>query len=421
MALPSETEGPVMTISATDFAPSLKEIVKNEIEDATYKQFPLYALLTKNEKFGGESMRVSVGYEDVQGGGGTFSAAQTAAAAAGSKLKAFSITHASDFSVARIPGELIRRSEGNGNAIVEASTYEIKRAMRTMARSHNQKLWRTGYGELGAIASVSGSTFGMANPDEIVGIQIGMRLHFSDSIKADALRSATALTVTGVDEDSNLVTCSATMASVSAVNGDFAFRAGDREDDATPEKLVLTGVGGHIPQTAPTAGDSHFGVDRSTSPTKLAGNRWVAGTTPPEVVVLQAVHRVTRRGGSISHLFVPPAFFRALVEQLHGRHQIVEVMATEKIGFKAIEVVGTEGSVVVMQDIFIPPDRIFGLNMDDWELASAGPAVRLADEDDLKLSRLSDADTYEIRFVFHGNLVCRNPINQITISITPYT
>lgn len=412
-----------MTISATDFGPSLKEIVVNTIEDATYKNFPLYGLVTKNEKFGGESMRVSVGYEDVQGGAGTFADAQTAAAAAGSKLKGFSITHADDFSLARIPGALIRRSEGNANAIAEVSAYEIKRAMRTLARSHNHKMWRTGYGELGTIASVSGSTFGMTNADDIAFIQVGMRLHFaapSTGPGASALRSATALTVTAVDEDSNLVTCSATMASVSAANLDYVFRAGDRANAGPATKIVMTGVGGWIPQTAPTSGDSFFGVDRSAHVTRLAGNRWAAGTTPPEVVVLQAVHRVTRRGGSISHLFVPPAFFRALVEQLHGRREIVEVMATEKIGYKGIEVVGTEGTVVVLQDIMIPADRIYGLNLEDWELASAGPAVRLADEDDLKLSRLSSADEYEIRFVFHGNLICRNPLNQITISITPY-
>jgi hypothetical protein len=412
-----------MTITASDFAPSLKEIVVNSIEDATYKNFPLYALVKKDEKFGGESKRVSVGYEDVNGGGGTFSAAQTAAAAGGSKLKGFSVTHGNDFSLARIPGDLIRKSEGNTNAIAEASSYEIKRAMRSMARSHNHKMWRTGYGEIGAINTVSGSTFKMVNADEIVFIQVGMLLHFSSAISGAALRSATALTVTAVDEDNNLVTCGATMASVGAVNNDIVFRAGDRENDASTDKLVLTGTGGWIPQTAPVTGgsDSFFSVDRSAHPNRLAGNRWAATTTPPEVVVLQAVHRVSRRGGELTHLFVPPAFFRALVEQLHGRHQIVEVMATEKIGFKAIEVIGTEGSVVVMQDIMIPPDRIFGLNIDDWELCSAGPAVRLADEDDLKLSRLSDADTYEIRFVFHGNLICRNPINQITISITPYT
>jgi hypothetical protein len=412
-----------MTITATDFAPSLKEIVVNSIEDATYKTFPFYATVSKDEKFTGESKRVSVGYEDVNGGGGTFSAAQTAAAASGSKLKAFSVTHANDFSLARIPGDLIRRSEGNAGAIAEVSAYEIKRAMRNMARSHNHKMWRTGYGEIGQINNVSGATFKMVNADEIVGLMVGMRLHFSSALSSAVLRSATALIVTALDEDNNLVTCNANLSTVSAVNNDYVFRAGDREDSATPAKLVLTGAGGWIPTTAPTVGggDSHFGVDRSSAPNKLAGSRWVANTTPPEVVVLQAVHRVTRRGGSISHLYVPTGFFRALVEQLHGRHQIVEIMATEKIGFKGIEVVGTEGSVIVMQDIFLPPDKIYGLNLDDWELASAGPAVRLADEDDLKLSRLSDADTYEIRFVFHGNLICRNPLNQIVVTITPYT
>lgn len=46
--------------------------------------------------------------------------------------------------------------------------------------------------------------------------------------------------------------------------GDYLFRKGDYA-------LAWYGLGAHIPNTVPTAGDSHGGLDRSVNPDKLAG------------------------------------------------------------------------------------------------------------------------------------------------------
>jgi hypothetical protein len=139
-------------------------------------------------------------------------------------------------------------------------------------------------------------------------------------------------------------------------------------------------------------------------------------------VLIEMCHRVTRRGESLTHAFVPPAFYRALTKQMQGRVTIpiVDIMATNKIGFKGLQVVNADSEIVVVPDVYCPSDTIVGVDIDTWELGSAGPAVQLLDEDDLKLARVNDADEYEVRFGFTGNLVCKNPASNINVTITPY-
>lgn len=413
-----------MSLDTTAFTPLLKEMVETSVEEALYARFPALGLIEKYEEFGGESWRVPVNYEDSQGGSAGFTDAQTGASASSPLNKAFSVTHITDYQIARISGSVIRRSEGKGNAIISASKHAIDSATRALSRSLEHKIHRSGFGEIGTITSVSGSTFKMTNADDIAFIQVGMRLHFSSALKTATLRSATALTVTAVDEDANLVTCSATMASVSAANSDYVFRAGDRQDSATPTKLCLAGFGSWIPGSAfrPAAAESHFGVDRTAAPSKLAGQYWSALSTPPEEVLIEMAHRVNRRDGKLSHVFAPPAFYRALVKQMQSRGSVplVNVETKPNVGFRGVHVVTSESDLVVLPSMWVPADTLEGWSMDSWKLGSTGKAIRLCDEDDLKLARLSSSDEYEIRFVFEGNLACLNPAHNINVTITPY-
>jgi hypothetical protein len=417
-----------MSLDTTAFAPQLLEIVNKSIEQSVYEKFPFLALLSKKKDFGGESWRIPVGYEDSQGGAAGFSDAQTGAIASSPLSKAFNVTHVTDYQVARISGSVIRRSEGKGSAIVEAAKYAIDSATRSLSRSIEHKLFRDGSGAIGKIASVSGSTFKMANADDITFIQVGMRLHFADdatSTLANDLRSDTALTVTAVDEDANLVTCSATMASVSAVNDDYVFRAGDRQSTTSASRICIAGFQAWIPPSTArpaSSGDSFFGVDRYAHPTRLAGQYWSAGATPPEEVLIEMSHRVTRRGGSLTHVMANPSFYRALIKQMQSRGQVplVNVEVKPNVGFRGVHVVSSESDLVVMPNVFCPADTLCGVDIDTWKLGTAGETIRLCDEDDLKMQRVSDSDTYEIRFVSEGNLGCLDPSKNINVTITPY-
>lgn len=420
-----------MALDTTSFAPQLLEIVEKSVEQALYTKFPFLGLVAKKKDFGGESWRIPVNYEDNQGGAAGFTEAQTSAALTGYGTplsKAFSVTHVTEYQMARISGSVIRRSEGKGSAIVEATKFAIDSATRNLSRSIEHKLFRDGSGYIGQITSVSGATFKMANADDITFIQVGMRLHFADnatSTLANDLRSATALHVIAVDEDANLVTCNANLATVSAVDDDYVYRAGDRQDAASASKITIAGFQGWIPGSASrpaSSGDSWFGVDRYAHPTRLAGQYWNAGSTPPEEVLIEMSHRVVRRGGALTHVMAPPAFYRALVKAMQSRGQVplVNVETKPGIGFRGVHVVSSESDLVVIPNVFCPADTLCGIDIDTWKLASAGETIRLCDEDDLKMQRLSSEDTYEIRFVFEGNLGCLDPSKNINVTITPY-
>jgi hypothetical protein len=257
-------------------------------------------------------------------------------------------------------------------------------------------------------------------------IQKGMQLAFSASKAGAVLDSSSVVTVTGVDEDANVVTTDTTLSGMTTAlaTGHYVFRYGDRQNSATPSRIALTGFGGWIPPSGsrPSASESFFGVDRSVLPTRLAGQYWSAGTPAPEEVMIEMCHRVTRRGHGLTHAFVPPAFYRALVKQMQGRVTIpiVDVMATQKIGFRGVQIVNADAEFVVIPDVYCPADTIVGVDIDTWKLGSAGPAVQLLDEDELKLMRVNNADEYEVRFGFTGNLVCTNPAANINVTITPY-
>lgn len=404
-----------MAQTASSFAPFLKEIVKAH-EDTVYEPSPVLALMPKDENFYGESMRLPLKIGDVQGGSAGFSEAQSGASAASSTERAFSLTHNVLYSLAQLSGSVIRRSEKE--AILKALDTEVESAMNTLACDLSHQVYRNGYGSRGTIAGVSGSTFQCTNADDVMHFKKGMRLVFSASEAADALRSATVRTVTNVDEETNTITLDGTLAGVSAVNGDYVFRSGDRENSATPSRLVFSGVRAWIPSTV--SATTFFGVDRTVDRTRLAGSYWSAAGAPPEEVLIDGLRRLRRRGGKASHAFVPTAFFSALTKQLQARGTVplVDVKVTPRVGFRGIDLVSAGGSVTVLDDIYCPPDMVWITNISDWSVATAGKMVRLADEDGLKISRSGTADTYETRFVSEGNFACRNPLNNLHIAIT---
>lgn len=406
-----------MSQTPTNFAAFLKEIVKAH-EDTTYEPSPALALMSKDENFYGESMRLPLKIGDVQGGSATFAEAQSGASGSSSVERAFSLTHCELFSLAQLSGSVIRRSEKE--AILKALDTEVESAMNTLACDLSHQLYRNGYGSRGAIAGVSGSTFQCANADDVMHIKKGMRLVFSESEAGHVLRSATVRTVTAVDEETNTVTLDGTMAGVSAVNGDHVFRSGDRENSATPARLVYSGVKAWIPSSV--SATTFFGVDRTVDRVRLAGRYWAAAATPPEEVLIDGLRKLRRVGGKASHAFVPTAFFAALTKQLQSRGTLplVDVKVTPRVGFRGIDLVGAGGSVTVLDDIYCPPDMVWLTNIADWSTATAGKMVRLADEDGLKVSRSGTADTFEARFVSEGNFACRNPLNNIHINITAY-
>ena len=85
------------------------------------------------------------------------------------------------------------------------------------------------------------------------------------------------------------------------------------------------------------------------------------------------------------------------------------------IAFKAITVNGPDGEIKVIADQNCPGNKIFGLQLDTWKLASIGPVVSTIDEDGNDILRVYNADQVESRNGFYGNLFCQAPGFNCTI------
>jgi hypothetical protein len=179
------------------------------------------------------------------------------------------------YEVAQLTTAVINKTRNNDSAWQSAISVKMKKKLAAMAHFNGVLFQGQGWGEVCQLAGVSGSTFTVANRvtgnlSDAPKIVQGMPLVFSSTLNTAVLRSATIRTVLSVDYTSGLVTLDGTLAGVSAVNGDFAFMAGCRQNSATPTRLVWIGLDAHIPDRQSAISDATVitlgGVNRSLNP-----------------------------------------------------------------------------------------------------------------------------------------------------------
>ena len=405
----------------TTYDALLKEYYTGDVvEDETYEENVQYAMMPKMEDFRGRELPVPILIGGPQGRSADFATAQSRSQATASTSKLFLLQPLPDYSLITIDGKLIRRTQGEKGAFMEAATTEIDGGIRSLARSLAIKGWRTGFGEIGTIATagISGAVITLANIDEITNVEVGMRLVGASAFNSGALRTCDGSSnkffdVQAVDRDAGTITATVTLAGTLQA-GDTLFCIGDRQDNASPTKQTLTGVDGWIPDTAPTS-TLFFNVDRSVDPTRLAGLRWNAGSAPPEEVLVEMGARVAREGRSITSAFANFVFYKALIKQLGSKVTFVDYDANARIAFRGVKIIGARGDFDFYPDFNVKPKRVMGLNLRYWKLYTAGKAIAILDEDGNQMLRQTTADGYEVRYGALGNYGCRAPVSNINV------
>ncbi len=394
------------SLDTTAFAAALKrKYTDRRIQWLAYKNNPFLALVPKSSDFGGESKSIPVRYGTPQGRSVSFTTAQSNKTA--SSAAAFLITRVSDYAVASITGETIEASEGNSNALMRAVSYEMDGAIYTATRSLAIALWRNGGGARGQISAASNTataTITLANTADIVNFEKGMVLQVSaDDGTTGAVRDGT-VTVAALNRDTGTITASGnwTAGIGAAAASDYIFQAGDFGG-------MLKGVAAWVPTTAPTS-TAFFGVDRSVDVTRLGGIRVTASGANMEEYLINAIARASREGANTSHVFMNPVDRATLVKGLGSKVQYNRVESdVAGIGFKTVQIEGDKGPVDVVSDPNLPQGKIYGLQMDTWELNTLGPAPKVLNLDGNDMLREYNADSYEIRVGYRGQLACYAP------------
>jgi len=254
----------------------------------------------------------------------------------------------------------------------------------------------------------------LADIEEVVYYEVGMEIVFA-ATEAGALRgSGVSVAVVGVNRDTGVVSFAAggIAALTGVIAGDFMFVDGD-------QGLKITGLDGWLPETAPTAGDSHFGVDRSADASRLAGVRVDGSALPIEEALIKGAARGNREGGRMDVCWISYGKFEDLEKALGSKVQymVSQAFGRADIGFEGIAIKSNKGTINVIADPFCPGDVAYMLTMKTWKLYSLKKAIRILDLDGNRLLRESDADAVELRIGGYSQLGCNAPGYNVRIKL----
>jgi hypothetical protein len=410
-------------LNLTSFDAALKEHYSDDrVEVMSYEDNALFALTSKMEDFGGRGLPIPIVYGNPQARSVNFATAQSRSTVSSSQLKYWELKRVKDYSFATIDNETMEASKGDNNAFLEAATLEIDGSIHSLVRSIATAQYRSGYGDIGQIGSISTTTITLLDANSVTNFEVGMMLDLS-ATQSGALRSdgssGNGLIITGIDRSAGVLTfgfnvTDSTNGIPAAAANDYIFQSGDHVASTLTK---IAGLEAWLPATAPTAGDSFFGMDRSADASRLAGQRFNGVALPIEEVLTTANASVAREGGKLSHFFMNYAKYSALENALGSKVQYVDVQMRPEISFRGIMVNGVRGPIRVIPDQNCPNNRIFGLQLDTFKVYSLGKAVRVIDTDGLQMLRQATSDGVEVRYGMYGNQGCRAPGYNINIQV----
>lgn len=417
------------------------------VEDVTFKDNPFLALVPKSENVTGITFQQPVIYGQGQGSAAisNFATAQTMGTLTGTNSVQFTIPRVGWMGSASMAMEVYLSTIGDRGAFIDASTQVIDGLLANQGVDLSRELYADGSG---ARAQVGNSTFStpyltFTVPDNSVFFEVGMQLDVAAAEFTGATRAyGTAghgLYVIAVDYEVNQVTvgtspvpgaatCNlndATNGIPAIAQGDYIFRTGDRVAAGATTGLATVGLAGWLPYGGPQAGDSFFGVNRTSSPQRLAGLSFDATTYPLlEEALVEAVSRVARLGGEITHFFMPYKQFTDLQKSAYAKGIVVlgkNSLGVDmpQIGFSGLAFSGPKGVVKIVPDRSCPANRIYGLKLSSWQYNSLKKAINIFKEDGNLMLRQATDSGLEIRGWRLGNLACNEPRSNIVLNVNP--
>lgn len=396
-----------MAVTVSTAQPILKTLwPQSRVKNLVYPDHALLAWLPKHEDFYGENMYLTVRHADTQGRSAKFSTAQSNAG--NFQGVRFLLTRVSDYQVCVLSTEAILAAKKDKGALIKTLDTEIESGLNNISKSLAVSLVKGKSGVLGTLASDpgTGTTFTLSNIHDITNFENGMKIQFHASATA-AARAGGTRTVSAVNRDTGVVTVSAAI-DAAVGSSDLVIAEGDAYADNSNTYVKCSGLDDWFPSTAPSGGDSHFGVDRSVDPTRLAGVRVDGSALNPEEALLALFSRLGREGGRPDAMFVNHLDLRNVMMAL-GSKATYKPIELGGVGFTAVSVMGPKGEVALIADQDITSGSGFALSKSSMGLYSLEGCPMIQDLDGNKLSRVYNADQQEVRICYFAQLGCDAP------------
>ncbi len=369
----------------------------------------LHKRLKKDTDFVGELAYVPIQNANPQGSSADFTVAQ-ASIYQGNYLR-MSLTRVSHFGVARVTGEAAEAAVKSDGAMVDLWDNETRGIATTEMSVLATYLYGTGDATLGTVLTgqtMSLSTITMAAGTNMNYFELNMTVKAVSAVGlSPTVRSGTAR-ITGIDRRNRTLTTTAGWDTniSSFVAADYLVRAGDQ---ASSTATVISGLGAYV--AGGTAPGTLFGLNRNTDPVRLAGQSIDYQGWAPEDAVVDASSQAGFQGIGYPNVLVCNNIEAASLKKSLSSKIVFNRPGGKEAdySFSDVTINGENGPIEILSDPFCPRNKAFLLKLDAFTLFSLKAAPHLAKYDGIEFLRRPDADAYEVRFVFYGNLKCKNP------------
>jgi hypothetical protein len=404
-------------VDSTSMNAAMKSYFTDEhVRNTVYEGCPLFGMLSKLESWTGPNyvQPIQIGISNASRSADvTVSLARKDT----NKYRAFTVTSSDDYNAISISRKVLKQTGNNRGAFFEAKAREVEGMLQTLGNSCSHALYRGGGGARGQVSSTtapSTTTFTLNEIEDVVFWEIGDWVAASAAngdTSTDTLLNGGALNqVTGVNRDTGVITGAQnwTTAIPAITTSSFLFKEGDFQSK-------IRGLGAWAPRTAPTGGDSFFGVDRSVDPTRLAGQRVDGSAMTIREAGRAAATRLAREGGKANAWFMSWQKYNDLITEFENNVQFTETGTDGDIGFTGFKIVGFKTPITVYADHNCPDNVSFMCNMPDLKLISYGPVPDMVDEDGVTMLRESTNSGFEIRAEYMAQLVSADTRNIVNI------
>jgi len=324
-----------------------------------------------------------------------------------------------------LTSEVIGLTRNDDGAWQKAVDTAMRKTQKGIAHANMLGLIGKGWGEVSQISSVSGSTFVPTIPSDITKYVIGMPIVFAQTLNTTVLRSTTVLYVQQISytPGSELVTMSGALSGPGAVNGDWAFLAGARQNSATPVQIFPIGLNGWFPNQLTDLTDTT--VTTMLGVNRLVNSRYFGsfidatqGGSPLTSLIDGAQEACTMGNAKKLRCWCSKAVFSQCAKDVNNAVRYNDNAPLKSIGTNKLLVYAdgqAEATLEVsrtMNDTFIA-----GFDPDQIIYKSIGGLPHLDNEDGLTMARQSAAAGYEIRWFQQSLIEVPNPAGGLRVQL----
>ena len=399
-----------MTATISGSQAALKVLYPNgELPKSINDSFVTYKRVKKETDFVGELAYVPIQNANPQGSSADFATAQ-ANIQQGNYLR-FALQRVTHHGIARVTGEAAEAAVKSEGALVDLWDNETRGIATTEMSVLSTYLFGQGDGVLGQILSGQGTTtvtlYATTNMNYF---ELGMTLRvvsaqgINPTVRAEASRAV----VTGIDRRNRTLTFAQALSThaTGTLANDYLVRSGDQA--GATANTVLTGLDAVV--AGGTAPGTLWALNRNADPVRLAGQAIDYTGWAPEDAVVDASAQAGFQGiGAPSVLIANNIDVANMKKSLGSKIIYNDGGGKAKHSFSGVSIDGDSGPIEVVADPFCPRNKAFLLKLDAFSVFSLKAAPHLNKFDGMDFMRRPDADAYEVRFVFYGNLKCKNP------------